>query len=491
MKKSLCIFILTVAAGLCSVLLVLRTVDSEKRSVAVSETVLAGDAAAAEGIFVEIGTHWKGQLLWNTVYQPGHVQEADSSFDFSGQGTAWNDRRPWGWGGRTEYVSLDIESVNFGTVYAASGNSNVVIENMPWNKVLRAAADQTAPGETRTVTLRVRDYYNYYPVEMYAVFRGKNGYFPSYCQSREFTTDFFRLRIPEDEEFLVTVNKDLYGEILDLKCSSAGKGYYPVTTAVLGEKGYWFSFYLQGDRDSEELPGEFGEKYAVYWLPSTEKVKADYEQMKTAVQLPEGIIPVAMELDGEERFLYLLALRKAQYILLSYVVNEGNLTLCQQLPVFDDAFDFDADVKRDDAGYAAHFRKMTVQEDGIMLTWENRRFVFISRDDEECRSWCTGIFPAEGEIEHAFPYEHAFAFDGTRLAIAAFEGWDSLDSRLLVYREGQLVYSGYYQNSGELDQALGMDMTDRVIPWGDTNGGRRYGVDVRPSPVRVRIKSSP
>lgn len=487
MKKSLCIFILTVAAGLCSVLYVFRVVDGEKGNIVVTETVLAGDAAAAEGIFVEIGTHWKGQLLWNTVYQPGYVQEAVSSFDFSGQGTAWNNSAWLGWGGRTEYVSLDIEPGNFGTAYADSGHSNVVTENMPWSRVLQAAANQTTPGETRTVTLRVRDYYDYYPVEMYAVFRGKTGYFPSYCQSKEFTTDFFRLRIPEDEEFLVTVGKDWDGEILDLKCSSAGKGYYPVTTAVLGEKGYWFSFYLQGDRDSEELPGEFGGKYAVYWLPSTEKAKADYEQMKAAVQLPEGVSPVAMELDGEERFLYLLALRKGQYILLTYSVDEGNLTLLQQLLVLDAASDFDVDIKRDDAGCAAHFRKMTVQEDGILLAWENGRFVFISRDGEECRSWCTGIFPADGETVYAFPYEHAFSFDGTRLAIAAFEGWDSLDSRLLVYREGQLVYSGYYQYSGELDRELDMSMTDRVMPWGVTNG-RRYGMDVRPSPVRVRIK---
>lgn len=488
MKKSLFIFILTVAAGLCSVLYVFHVVDGEKENIIVTETVLAGDAAAAEGIFVEIGTHWKGQLLWNTVYQPGHVQEAVSGFDFSGQGTVWNDRRPWGWGGQTENVSLSTAPSHFGTAYANSGNSGVAIENMPWNKVLQAAADQTAAGETRTVTLRVRDYYDYYPLEMYAVFQGNRGYFPVYSQDERFTTEFFGLLIPEDEEFLVTVRKDWDGEILALECSSAGKGYYPVTTAVLGEKGYWFSFYLQGDRDSEELPGEFGGKCAVYWLPSTEKAKADYEQMKAAVQLPEGVSPVAMELDGEEKFLYLLALRKGQYILLTYSIDEGDLTLLQQLSVLDAASDFDVDIKRDDAGCAAHFRKMTVQEDGILLAWENGRFVFISRDGEECRLWCTGIFPADGETVYAFPYEHAFSFDGTRLAIAAFEGWDSLDSRLLVYREGQLVYSGYYQHSGELDRALGMDMTDRVIPWGDTNGGRRYGVDVRPSPVRVRIK---
>lgn len=497
MKKSLCIFILTAAAGLCSVLSVFWAVDGEKGNIAVTETVLAGEASAAEGISVEIGTHWKGKLLWNTVYQPGHAQEAVSSFNFSGQGTVWSDSVPRGWGGETENVVLNVEPDNFGTVYTDSRNPNIVMEGMPWHKVLQAAADRTAAGETRTVTLRVRDYYDYYPVEMYAVFKGNSGYFPIYSQDEEFTTEFFGLLIPEDEEFLVTVSKDPDGEILDLKCRSAGKGYYPVTTAVLGDKGYWFSFYLQGDKDSEELPGEFGGKYAVYWLPST----ADYEEMKAAVQLPEGVIPVAMRLDGEGRFLYLLALQKGQYILLTYSADEENLTLLQQLPIYDTASDLD--VKQGDAGYAAHFRKMTVQNDGILFTWENRRFVFVARDGEECRFWCTGIFPAAetaGETiplspgaysgdEAAFPYEHGFAFDGTRLALVAFENWISLDSRLVVYKEGRLVYSGYYQYSGELDRELGM--SDRILPWGSSYAGlRRDGAEV-PLKVQAAALSQP
>ena len=66
MKKILCIFILAAAAGLCAILFAFRAVDSGNGKITVTETVVEGDAAAAEGILVEIRTHWEGHLLWST-----------------------------------------------------------------------------------------------------------------------------------------------------------------------------------------------------------------------------------------------------------------------------------------------------------------------------------------------------------------------------------------------------------------------------------------
>lgn len=567
MKKSLFIFILAAAAGLCSILFAAWTVDSEKEKITVVETVVEGDAAAAEGILVEIGTHWEGQLLWSTRYRPGSVQAAESSFDFSSQPVRWNDSNPRAWSssfagsgeaGRwrnrsTAYVDLDVVSIHFGTVHVASESAatepgaHIISDDMPYARLLQAAEDQTAAGETRTVTLRLRDYYDYYPLEFSVV--GEDGHVYSEASWRQFATEYFKLLVPEDEMLQVTIRKGQEKGVLDLDCHSMGGGYFPIVTSALGDEGYYFSFYLEGaDADFEEIEEiqeKLGGQYALYWQPaakppkkSSGKVQIDPEQMEKAALLPDGAIPLTMRLDREGEMLYLLAMQKERYILLVYTAHKGELILQQQLTIPDTVFAVGAGAVAEEADPAAgevgpaaeeagsaagevdpatgeavlaaadeadpstaaaeaegnghvYFREMTVQEDGILLTWQDSRFVFIARQGEEYRLWCVGVFPVDKSsltYEHAFsyesvfPYEHAFAFDGTRLALAAFESWDSLDSRLLVYREGQLVYSGYYQYSGELDAALGMDR--KIIPWGDRfNNYRRQGM--WPNPLHV------
>ena len=244
MKKSLCIFIFAAAAGLCTILFAIWAVDSEKGNITVTETVVEGDVAAAEGISVEIGTHWEGQLLWNTEYQPGHVEEAASSFDFSGQKTRWDYSNPRAWNSNftysgevgnwrdrtTAYVDLAVVSTDFGTaqgINAATGSRtyyDVVTEDMPWSRLLQAAKDQTAAGENRTVTLRVRDYYDCYPLE-FSVFDA-TGMWHNWDHWGEIATDFFKFRIPEDEQFQITIRKDWDGKVLELNCRSMGEGYF-------------------------------------------------------------------------------------------------------------------------------------------------------------------------------------------------------------------------------------------------------------------------
>ncbi len=524
MKKCLCIFILTAVAGLCSVLFVFREVDKEKGNITVTETVLAGDAAEAEGVLVEIGTHWQGRLLWNTLYRPGHVQEASSSFDFSGQGIEWNDSylgkgagliNSGHRGGERNhdgrYVELEIISPDFGTALTSGkngGDHGIAIESMPWPGVLQAAADRTAAGETRTVNLRVRDYYEYYPLELFV--SPPNGItIGSWNTWVESVTEYFQFPIPEDESFQVTVRKDWDGEVVELNCHSGGEGYYPVTVSASGDTGFYFSYYIKGkNKEFEQVQREFGGQYAIYWLPFEDKERmsgADLEQMRAAAWLPEDALPVTMQYDRERRILYLLAAQREQYIMLTYLVEEGELTLLQQLEILSIVDAAGKPAAAEDAGITnfSEFSKMSVQEDGILLTWRDNGFVFLAGDGEAYRFWCGGIFPAkekgEGVLEEklpegwytgdesAFPFEHAFAFDGTRLALAAFEDWGSLDSRLLVYREGELVYSGCYRYSGALDRALGTDK--EILPWGGNfKGRRRDGAAV--SPVRVSIEQA-
>ncbi len=514
MKKSLGMFILLSIAGLCIFPLAFRAVDSGKGQIVVTETTVEGDVAEAEGISVEIGTHWKGKLLWNTVYRPGHVAEAVSSFDFSGQGTEWSSSNPRMWSSSftdsgevtewrdlsTAYVDIQVATVNFGTARSvgSAGSTEQSMDEMPYSKLLQEAADRTAAGESSTVALRLGDYYDCYSLDFYVAGRDGRLYYENSWQ--EAAADFFRIPIPEGQKLEVAVQKDDEGKVIDVHCKGIGERCDLAVTSAVSASGYYFAYYLERSSDfSAGAEIDFGEQYAIYWLPCEEQVKrnsreseADIGGLQKAVLLPEGAAPVTMKLDGEEQLLFVLARQKGQYIVLTYSVEKAELTLLSQLELPDT--ELAAENAEEDSTDFYGFRRMTVKDNGILLTWQDNRFAFIARDGMECRLWCTDIFPVEAkehpefskepsyayvDYESAFPYENAFEFDGARLALAAHERWGSLDSRLLVYKEGRLVYSGYYQYSGELDAALGIN--DKIIPWGNNfSHHRRNGTAVNP-----------
>lgn len=72
------------------------------------------------------------------------------------------------------------------------------------------------------------------------------------------------------------------------------------------------------------------------------------------------------------------------------------------------------------------------------------------------------------------------------LTLAAFDGWESLDTRLEVYRGGELVYSGLFQYSQGLDGQLGLRDREAIQAQGASFGRlRRMGAAC--CPIRVDI----
>lgn len=493
MKKGLWIYAVLILAGVSIFPLVCGAVNSEKEKIEVTETVLFGDAQAAEGILLEIGTHWDERLMWTTMYQPGRAEEAASSFTFSPEAAVWRKKS-------TAYAEINIYS-GYGTANGYDGNTGreqeleIEIDSELYALVLQGVADRTAPGEEHTEIVALSDYYEYYPLSFHAVSEERKVFFANSWS--DYLAEYFGLRVPEDDLREVTIKKNAAGAVTGFQYNVYSGGYYLTNISAFGGSGCFYTFYRESMDEHAELYE--GETYYIYYLPYMENEKSysdeltvDLERIERVYRLPEGVLPVELVLDKEEGLLYLTAKDQMQYYLFVYEAAGGLLMERQRLPVLA------AELSREGEAAFPYYRQMTVQEDGILITWEGNRFVFLAEEDGNYRVWCTDIFPgalesgrvnsAYGllEEESAFPLENSFAFDGRRLALAAFDRWGDLSTRLLVYTEGRLAYSGLFEYSGELDRTLGLPESESIQAQGAANGRlRKNGAEQNPLKVTM------
>ena len=113
---------------------------------------------------------------------------------------------------------------------------------------------------------------------------------------------------------------------------------------------------------------------------------------------------------------------------------------------------------------------MSFVDGGVLLTWNDNQFSFVAEEKGAHRWWCSGVFPQtmgeldEEEVQNPFPRENACMFDGTRLALAAFENWENLGIQLMICNETGELYCGRYKNSQ--DTILGLAAEKRICPQG-------------------------
>lgn len=508
MKKSLWVFGIVMLAGAISFPFTLWAVDREKGKITVRETVLFGDPDQAAGLRVEMGTHWDSRLLWETCYEPGKTEETGSRFVFSPAQVLWKETP-------TSFVHLDIP-LGRGTAGVVDGNSGKTVEREinidaePMALLLQAVAERTASGEERTEVLAVSDFFERYPAMLSASNGETAGDQMIYLAGAwdDGLAEIFDLRVPKDALAEVTIRKSDQGAVTGFKYTIRG-GYYLTGTSAFGNDGCFYGFRRENKEDYSIvddgadcrlyfLPYMGGEKRRIGWVQGI-----DTNGIVKVCTLPAGVAPVELVLDEREERLYLSARDESRYYVFVYRVDGRSLTLLQQIPILERE-----KIQPGAEGFWHDYRQMQVQEDGILITWGGNLFVFLAKHmpagadkEDQYRVWCSGTFPL-GEIKEesenesswerlaelsAFADENTFAFDGERLALAAIDRWGNLSTRLLIYREGQLVYSGFYQYSGELDKAFGTWEGDRIQAQGAAGWGARRSGMVR-NPLRISFE---
>lgn len=212
MKKYLIILPLLLAASIGTLIGGHIWLNSARDQVELTEYVLDGDPAAAGVTVTFRARDAEGHLNWETTFTPGGAETAETAFAFSAKEQPLQSRA-------RDTVSL----YTFGSGgYLRSGRA-FELEDDPYTPVLafRAVADRTPDGTERTETVRLADYYEYYPIVLDV---DKRYYWASISSlDNSFLGEYFRLKVPEDKQLEIMVRKDDGGNIVSLQYNQIGE----------------------------------------------------------------------------------------------------------------------------------------------------------------------------------------------------------------------------------------------------------------------------
>lgn len=468
MKKALCLALILLIAGPVMFVAGGFWVDNKKDDVVITTTTLYGDSEEAAGLMLRMASQWQDQLIWETEYTLGSGETA-SNFIFSSWGKYWP---------KTAVDEITVDYItNWGT-YDVGGNAvrgSFDPEGYPMSKIVQAVMDRTEPGERRTETVMLKDYYEFYPLEFHLQEYLADGQTLEvyYYESKGFFADFFQVPVGDDIE-QIALEKDFSGNVIDVQCKGlSGVSFHDLS--AFGQEGCYHAFYLE-NWENDEMKG-LGGTYGIYYYPYIEDTNrnrgltVDPEQARIVSSLELGIELVDMALNESQDRLYLVTNEENVYYLNVFEADKGSLALSQKLPVRPDL------AERDD-GYAPRWAQLSVQENGMLLVWQDGSFVFAVSNGDEMEVWEPGQFPSIQSF--VFPSENVWAFDGQRLALASFVDWSSTSVNVAVSTRAGLAWYGIceaWYDTGEHSDDPGGEQeisTFRISPPGSVIGNRSY-----------------
>lgn len=455
MKRTLILLLalLLAAAGLLTAGTAYLT-DRED-AIELTHTLIAGDPAAAEGVTLTLPTgDQQGRTCWETAVDLGTEELApETKFTFYPNGRRVQAQ-----------AKPSVEIYTGSTSFGMSSNSNIdfaeytgegemdpgrAMENSMM--VLPAAdiAERTENGETRTETLRLADYYTYYPITVEMHLPNALGYSRVYATWEECQalTDYFRMEVPEDLMVEVSVTKDEAGNVINIDSNETGEQrfWFRCDTVVL-EDGVCLSITVESEGvEMPDVPVSCRDGFGVYFIPFSQELKTDYEQGDPVFDLTH--IRMFCPLDWRSSPL-LLAGEKGQMLL--YAREDGALKLSVfdtdtwQCVQWESIFPLGEEENYSVLGSGDGFRVMA-RDDGFFRVVEEKEGVYTPAlsGTQDTR---------EGYVKEWW-YAATCGYDGERLVLSGITGSGDCSCWVQVYEEEGLTYGARIDHSLDREDA--------------------------------------
>lgn len=444
MKRSFEVAAVLLVLGVTLFVSAIYSVNGQSESIVIKEDTLYGNPDAAAGLKLRVTSQWQDYLVWNTVYNVGSG-ETESNFSFYPYTKNW--REP-------VFTSVEMwMPLQWGMSRTSSPSSSFDPEGSFLPEVVRAVMEKTAVGESHSETVCLSDYYEYFPLRLSVECRDLNVHY--YDDDVKFYADFFHIPVPDWLTLEIVMEKDETGDVIALECNSENSMDF-FEASAFGQEGCYFAYYL------EDVNGigivETGADYGIYYVPyliGKYSNSIDTEQTRMLCSLMSGMVPVDMALNEELGELYLVTMEEEGYYLNVYQIEQEKLIQKQKI--------FVRSVSGEPGGEGnPYWAQMSVHDEGVLMVWKDGKFAFVVQGEKEMKLWCLEQHPGS---EMIFPYEHVWAFDGQRLAVASLADWESMNVELAVFQDGELVWYGACNHSGNAGNDQ-VSFSLRILPPG-------------------------
>ena len=431
---------------------------SREEAIELTHHLVAGDPAAAAGIRLTLPVgNQRSQTCWETTVDLGTEElEPETTFIFNPPQGAWRKYEAASsvdiyTGSASFSMSSSGGGIDF-SEYTGEGAEDSGRYYEATMMVLPAAdiAERTENGETRTETVRLSDYYEYYPVTMELYLLDQEGRYRMYANWAECQalTDYFGLKVPEDLMVEVSVTKDELGQVYNVETNDAdNQRFWFDCQAIVVEDGLCMSIAVMSEGvDVSENLVACRDGFGLYFIPFSDELKTDYEQGDPVFDLEH----VRMFCPLAPGSAPMLLSREAEGQVLLYAREDGAL----KLSVFDT-----------DTWQCVQWETIFPlgEEDAYSLLGSGDGFMVMSGPDNMFRvvEEADGVYtPAlsgvqdmgEGYVDEWW-YNVECAYDGQRLAVAGITASGDCSLWVQVYDETGLTYGARIDHSLDREDA--------------------------------------
>lgn len=488
MKKYLITFLalaLIFPAALIAVQVIASEADDE---VSYTESTILGNPREADGIEVSLNLEAMDRLFWDVDLTLGEEIDCDADFDFDYDPPRYvSELKP------SFDIGLDVSS--FGS--STSGGNLLDGEHYLFGlyDMIADVAERTPDGEEHTETVRLADYYDYYPIYL-EIRIGDFHYSPhdtgryndvKYSllieKMKSYFEKNFQYPIPSSDRHTVTVTKNIAGIVTGVHVNRADDApfKYLETRSLVSDDAIYFAV-VPVSEDGEEM--EFEGKHGLYRIPyqivpyekpqSAAGYNLGEEYTDIMIDHAELVYPMAdgtevgtltFSHDGSELYLTVISRGEEQDEVSLTVLDCADMTVKQETPLFT--------MEKN-----GNYQLMHTAEDFLVfrITWNT--FAVIEKSSGK---WQTDFTVTDEMISDYWSdqtyitsaYGYGFDYDGERLAVMgcsnryAHNGSEHRESSLAafyvsIYSEKGNLYTGKFTSS--LDTGTALVYNDIVKP---------------------------
>ncbi len=440
MRKSLVLAVILTALSLVFGLGACLEIQEGKDQVQIGQTVLEGDPAAAEGLSlknrVTVGYH----LFWDISCRFGEAFQTESKFSFT-------PRQSYEGETGSVYVGLD-PGFNFSissVLDLEEDNDGYFAFPLPI-EMIRDVAGSTPAGGTHSQALYVRDYYEYYPLNIDLYLPGIDSYRLEDKQ-RE-VTDYFRIPVSPEHIVWMTVTKDQWGNVAEVSCNEGVGGVQIWAEGALLEDACYISVNVMKVEEGETVPSEHLAQFSgIHRIPLVREedgiFRVDVAHMQPVYDAKGAQVLCMAPSFDKTRLLTAFRQEEGKVYFCELEPDTGELLQKEELTGF----------SGEDSGVWFKIYENFV----IAVSWEGRFWLFEKLPQGGYERKMTGDFnqcPQALESMNDNLSIVSMAFDGKRLAVAS-GGREQTDERIVdgvnfyltVYDARGLLYAGRYENS--------------------------------------------
>lgn len=419
MKLRIFILCLLLAASVIAMPALSIMTDSRREDVEVFENVLLGSPEEVEGVQVDVTATYEDHLFWKVSHKHGQKPETDTSFEYSGAAKR-----------QSRFIYSRFISCYCEMYYGYTGRPEDLLAGDVGVTMLyepaKALLEETPDGETKQVTVRLSDYYDYYPLAFYT--NSTDEVTVANLGEEDIYTlrDYFRIPVADDILVDVKVDRSSLNKpniSVEMQPHDLENGGYNADfecVSFVRDGRLFFSINFNGN-DISCIKGGYG----IYTLdlPENKNDVGWAKTVKTVIPLEANLSVMDMRASEDGERLNAVCIDKNSRLHL-FVYSLKDMSLSQEVEL--------GGSDRYSASVFWNGDRLLTINDAINYVEPDREGVYhIKASAPSTDSY---------DLGYHIRYPLEFAFDGQRLVIVSYGRYSPVSWVMCVIDERGLVY---------------------------------------------------